>query len=73
MSDMGRLLIIAGGFLFAAGLLFAFAGRLPWLGNLPGDIRVQRDGFTIFAPFGAMIVLSLLLSLALNIVARILR
>lgn len=73
MSDIGRLLMIAGGILFIVGLVFTFSGRVPWLGNLPGDLRVQRDGFTLYAPLGTMVVLSLLLTLALNVIVRFLR
>jgi hypothetical protein len=40
------------------------------LGRLPGDIVIQRDNFTLYIPLGTMIVLSLVLSLLLNLAAR---
>lgn len=73
MTDIARMLMILGGSIFLLGLVLSVAGRLPWLGNLPGDIVVKRDNFTLFAPLGTMIVLSVLLTLVLNIVARFFR
>ena len=70
MIDIGRILMLLGGALFLMGLLFFLGGRLPWFGNLPGDIVVKRDNFILYAPIGTMIVLSLLLTVILNIVAR---
>lgn len=73
MSEMGRIIMIAGATLFVVGALIYFGGRLPWFGNLPGDIVVKRDNFTLYAPIGTMIVLSLLLTLVLNLIGRWMR
>jgi hypothetical protein len=56
-TDMGRLLMWLGGAIFVIGLVFTFAGRLPWLGHLPGDVSIERANFRFFAPFGTMIIL----------------
>lgn len=72
MSDLGRLLMVAGGGLFLVGLLLFFGSR--WgLGSLPGDIVVRRDNFTLFIPLGTMILLSILLTAVLNLVGRLFR
>lgn len=73
MQDLGRLLMLIGGALFVVGLVLSLAGRLPWLGNLPGDLVIKRENVTIFAPVGTMIVLSILLTVVLNLAARLLR
>lgn len=65
--------MLLGGAVFVIGLLFFLGARLPWFGNLPGDIVVKRDNFTLYAPIGTMIVLSLLLTVVLNILARLFR
>ena len=70
MNDLGRMLMMAGVGLFVLGLVLYFAGRLPGLGNLPGDITIQRDNFTLYAPIGTMIVVSVVLTLLLNLIAR---
>jgi hypothetical protein len=73
MVDMGRLLMIAGGALFVVGLLLVVGARIPGFGNLPGDIHVQRDGFTFYAPLGTMIVISIVLTILLNVIIRLFR
>lgn len=73
MNEIGRLLMIVGGALFVLGLLLVAGGRLPWLGNLPGDIVIRRDNFTLFAPIGTMIVLSIALTVVVNILGRLFR
>jgi hypothetical protein len=70
---MAKLLMLVGGGLFFMGLLFFFGARLPWFGNLPGDVVVKRDNFTLFAPFGTMIVVSIVLTILLNVIGRLFR
>jgi hypothetical protein len=69
-SDLGRLLMIMGALVFVVGLVLTLAGRIPGLGQLPGDIAIERDNFRFYAPIGTMIVLSLVLSLILTLVSR---
>jgi len=73
MNEIGRVLMIAGAGLFLVGLLIAVGGRFAWFGNLPGDIVIKRDNFTIYAPIGTMILLSILLTIVLNVVGRLFR
>lgn len=70
MSELGRLLMWVGGAVFLLGLMLAFGGRLPWFGKLPGDIVIQREDFTLYAPLGTMMVLSILLTIVLNVIVR---
>jgi hypothetical protein len=58
----------------ALGCLAWLAGRagLP-LGRLPGDIRVERDGFSFYFPLASSIIVSILLTILLNVVARLLK
>ena len=61
---MNRWLIIAGLVLIGIGLLWPWLSRLPF-GRLPGDIAVQRDGFSFYFPLMTSLVISVLLSLLL--------
>jgi len=63
MQGLGRVLILLGVVLVAIGALVSWGPRLPWLGRLPGDILVKRDGFTCYAPLATSLLISLLLSL----------
>jgi hypothetical protein len=73
MGDIGRLLMVAGGGLFVLGLILVLAGRIPGVGQLPGDITLQRGNFTLYAPIATMIVVSVVLTVLLNLLARFLR
>lgn len=70
MTDLGRILMVVGGSIFVLGLVLLVAGRIPGLGQLPGDIRIQRDNFTLYAPLGTMLLLSILLTILVNLIAR---
>ena len=61
---MQRLLLVLGGLLILAGLLWPWLTRLPF-GRLPGDIVIDKPGFKFFAPFTTMIVLSIVVSVLL--------
>jgi hypothetical protein len=73
LIDLGRLLLIMGGLLLVVGLVLTVAGRIPGLGNLPSDIAIERGNFRLYAPIGTMIVVSLVLTVILNIVMRFFR
>lgn len=72
-TDIGRVLMTLGALLFVIGVVLTFAGRIPGLGHLPGDISVERGNFRLYAPFGTMIVLSIVLSVLLNVLGRFFR
>jgi hypothetical protein len=57
----GVLALVGGGLLLASKL---------GLERLPGDIVIKRDGFTLYAPIGLMILLSLVLTIVLNLISR---
>jgi hypothetical protein len=63
MTNPGKLLIFLGLTLAAAGLLLTFAGKIPLIGKLPGDLRIERENFTFYFPLGTCLLLSFLLSL----------
>ncbi|HEY4871812.1 MAG TPA: DUF2905 domain-containing protein [Candidatus Dormibacteraeota bacterium] len=66
MPDLGKLLIIVGGFTVIVGLFLALGLRIPFLGKLPGDISVDRGNVHFYFPIVTCLVLSLVLTLLLN-------
>jgi hypothetical protein len=72
-GSMGRLLIGVGGALVLVGLFFLLIEKIPGLKQLPGNIIVQRENFSLFMPLGTMILLSVLLTVVLNILVRLRR
>ncbi|HIJ94889.1 MAG TPA: DUF2905 domain-containing protein [Desulfuromonadales bacterium] len=70
MNNLGKPLIISGLVLVAVGLLISYAGRIPWLGRLPGDIYLKKENFSFYFPLATSILLSALLSLILWLFRR---
>ncbi len=52
------------------GLIVFAVGRVPWLGRLPGDITIRRDGLTLYLPLATCLVVSVLVSLLLHLFRR---
>jgi hypothetical protein len=74
LTTLGRWIVFAGFALLVLGSIIWAAGRLDLpLGRLPGDIRIQREGFTCFAPIATSLLLSVLLTLLLNLILRQMR
>ena len=61
---MQKLLIALGLLFLAAGLAWPWLSRLPW-GRLPGDITVEREGFSFHFPLMTCLLVSVVLSLLL--------
>lgn len=71
MIEFGRILVILGAILILCGTIILIIHYFfPFMGSLPGDIRIDRENFTFFAPFGTMLLVTILGSILLNIVMR---
>ena len=70
MTEIGRWLVVVGLFLAALGALFLLIGRIVPGGRLPGTLSWQHGNVKVFVPIGAMLLLSLLLTIVLNLIAR---
>ncbi len=74
MADLGKMLlgiglvmVLLGGILL---LVSNFAGKVPWLGRLPGDIYIERGSWRFYFPLGTSILLSVVLSLLVWLFSR---
>jgi Protein of unknown function (DUF2905) len=64
--NLGRMLIVAGLVLLAAGVAITFAGKLGLpFGRLPGDIRIHRGNFSFYFPIVTCILVSAVLTLVM--------
>jgi len=70
LPDLGKMLMTFGAVLLVVGALLTLAGRVPWLGRLPGDLYFERDHFRFYLPLGTCVVLSVILSLLLWFLRR---
>jgi hypothetical protein len=69
-NNIGRLLVVVGLLVALAGVALMLAGRVSWLGRLPGDIHVQRGNWTFYFPLATSLLLSLVLTVVLWIIGR---
>ena len=70
MSEICKLLIVCGVLIAGAGVVLVLAGRLPWIGRLPGDVYVQRGNWTFYFPLATSILVSVVLTLIFWLVGR---
>jgi hypothetical protein len=68
MQELGKLLISAGIVAVICGVIFYFFGKnLLWIGNLPGDIKVEKENFKFYFPLTTMILFSLVINLLIRL------
>jgi hypothetical protein len=73
LNTIARWILLAGALLLLVGAALWVIGRLDLpIGRLPGDIQFQRGNFSCFIPLASSIVISLILTLLLNIIIRLL-
>ncbi|MBW6464509.1 MAG: DUF2905 domain-containing protein [Firmicutes bacterium] len=69
LESLGKLLLIGGAILAAAGLIALIVSRLG-LGRLPGDIFIQRENVTFYFPLATMLIVSIILTIIINLFRR---
>ncbi len=68
---MARWIMIAGAILFILGaILYVAPWLLSWFGKLPGDIRIETERVKVFIPITSMIIVSIVLTIIINIFKR---
>jgi membrane associated rhomboid family serine protease len=70
VEPLGRALIVAGLVIAVVGVVMVLGPRIPILGNLPGDIRIERGNATIIIPLGTMLLVSIIASVVLSLLNR---
>jgi hypothetical protein len=70
MPEFGKTLIYIGILLVVVGVFFLFGAKLPWLGRLPGDLIIERGGYTFYFPLTTCILISVIISLVLYFFRR---
>jgi uncharacterized protein HemY len=70
MAEFGKTLIFLGLLLLIVGVILSLAGKLPWLGNLPGDVTIERGRFSFYFPITTCIIVSIVVSLVLYFFRR---
>ena len=70
---IGKILILTGVIFIVAGLLYLYGVKwYSWFGNLPGDIKIEKPGFSFYFPITSLIIINLAFYLIIWIVRKIL-
>jgi len=67
---VAKILIVTGILLVVMGIILSVIGRVPLLGRLPGDVRIERENFTFYFPLATSILISVLISVVLWLLSR---
>ncbi|MEW6686570.1 MAG: DUF2905 domain-containing protein [Candidatus Edwardsbacteria bacterium] len=70
MSHFAKLFILLGLMFLFCGVLLIIISKIPFLGHLPGDIRIERPGFRVYFPLVTCLLLSIVLTIVLNLILR---
>lgn len=70
---LGQVLILFGSLLLIIGILILSFKDNSFLGKLPGDIRIEKENFSLYIPITTMILISLILTILFNIIFKIFR
>jgi hypothetical protein len=70
INGLAKGLIVLGGIILLIGIVMLLAGKIPFLGKLPGDLSIKKDNFSLYFPVMTCIVLSILLTVILNLFFR---
>ncbi|MEJ5256690.1 MAG: DUF2905 domain-containing protein [Fervidobacterium sp.] len=70
MREIGRLLIVVGVVTITMGLMILLISKMSDLKWLPGDIVIRKKNFVFIFPITTMIILSVALTIILNIISK---
>ena len=67
LRAIAKLLLFGGLILILAGALLLILAKLPFIGKLPGDVHIQRRGFSLYLPLATCLLLSILMTIMLRL------
>jgi len=71
MNELGRYIIMMGIMLiFVGGIVYILGDKTSWFGNLFGDMKYEGEKVRVYAPFASMIIVSIVLTVVINIILR---
>jgi ribose/xylose/arabinose/galactoside ABC-type transport system permease subunit len=70
MQDFGVMIIKLGMMLIFVGIIFYFSNKISFPGNLPGDIKIEKEGFSFYFPLMSSILISIFLTILFRLFSR---
>ena len=72
-SNLGKILVIFAVIIAIVGFLLIALGKIPFFGKLPGDVVIRRGNSTFFFPIATSIIVSIVLTILINLFLWIFR
>ena len=72
MEGLGKIFLIVGGIIVILGLILVFSQHIPFLGKLPGDILIKKNGFSFYFPIVTMLIIGILITIIVNVILHFL-
>lgn len=69
-SGFGKILLIIGLIIAGIGSFILLGGKIPWIGQLPGDFYYKGKNFTFYFPLATSIIISIILTIILMFIGR---
>ena len=69
-SGLGKILVVIGLAIAGFGLVLVLAGKIPWIGKLPGDFFYRGKNFTFYFPLMTSLIASVVLTIILWFISR---
>jgi Protein of unknown function (DUF2905) len=69
---IGKILLIVGGIIVVLGLILVFSQHISFLGKLPGDILIKKNGFSFYFPIVTLLILSIVITVIVNVILHFL-
>ena len=70
MPQIGKLIFIVGLILIVIGTFMWVSPKIPWIGNLPGDIDYKGNNVRVYIPIATCIILSVVLSVLMFLIGK---
>jgi len=65
---MAKSIIVLGGIIMLVGIVWYYFGeKLTFIGNLPGDIRIEKENFKFYFPITTMLIISVLINVLIRV------
>lgn len=69
MESLGKILVIFGVIIVIVGVILMFFDKIPVIGKLPGDIKIEKDNFKFYFPITTCIIISIIVNLVLFLIS----
>jgi len=71
-QSLGKILLTLGVvFVIGGFVMYFFGDKLKWIGNLPGDIRIERGNTKVYFPIATLVLLSVLVNLIFRLISSL--